>query len=314
MGLEWEKRGHIYTADWGGMSYGKARAFISLPDRIRCYPICYQPRDAAGMTLALSYALDLDPKEPHKILVPPRESILPLGGYGTFDEFGIMAECAVVHGNDVYLYYDGWTRCTSVPYNWAIGLAISHDGGESFEKVGLGPVVGATLHEPFLQASPTVQIAGDGLWHMWYLSGTSWISAGSGYESRYVIMHATSTNGIDWARSSRPTLPTVLEDECQAGATVFWHDDRYHMIFSYRHGADFRKAGRGYRLGYAHSADLERWIRDDAALILRGPSSGWDSDMQCYPTVLQYDGRVFLFYNGNNCGQTGFGYAELVSS
>jgi hypothetical protein len=40
-------------------------------------------------------------------------------------------------------------------------------------------------------------------------------------------------------------------------------------------------------------------------------STGWDSEMICYPAVITVKGRTFLFYNGNNNGETGFGVAEL---
>jgi hypothetical protein len=33
--------------------------------------------------------------------------------------------------------------------------------------------------------------------------------------------------------------------------------------------------------------------------------------MIAYACVVRYKERVYLFYNGNNLGATGFGYAEL---
>ena len=34
--------------------------------------------------------------------------------------------------------------------------------------------------------------------------------------------------------------------------------------------------------------------------------------MLCYPALVNYGDRVYMFYNGNDYGKTGFGYAELV--
>jgi hypothetical protein len=34
--------------------------------------------------------------------------------------------------------------------------------------------------------------------------------------------------------------------------------------------------------------------------------------MVCYPAVVQVKGQTYLFYNGNNNGETGFGAAQLV--
>ena len=44
---------------------------------------------------------------------------------------------------------------------------------------------------------------------------------------------------------------------------------------------------------------------------LAGTAGEWDSDMQCYPHVAQWDGRVHLLYNGNEFGRFGFGAAVL---
>jgi hypothetical protein len=33
--------------------------------------------------------------------------------------------------------------------------------------------------------------------------------------------------------------------------------------------------------------------------------------MIAYASVLAHKGRTYMFYNGNNLGKTGFGYAEL---
>lgn len=312
MKLEWSRKAHIYKAGVVGLTHGKARAFLLLEDRIRTYPICYQAKNGDGLTVSQSYRLDLERDKPETIVSSSDEPILQLGQLGTFDEHGIMAECAVYNDGTVYMYYDGWSRCSSVPYNWAIGLALSKDQGITFEKVGPGPIVGPTADEPFLQASPTVLIDERGVWHMWYLSGSEWRTAKSGFDNLYVIKHAVSLNGIDWERNGRAILPVVLDEECQAGATVFRLRDRYHMIFSYRYGSDFRNGQRGYRLGYAYSDDLEIWARNDALLSIEAPDTSWDSEMMCYPSVLESGGRHLLFYSGNDFGREGFGYAELA--
>jgi hypothetical protein len=37
--------------------------------------------------------------------------------------------------------------------------------------------------------------------------------------------------------------------------------------------------------------------------------AGWDSEMFCYPIVIEYKGQNYMFYNGNNYGRDGFKYA-----
>ena len=49
---------------------------------------------------------------------------------------------------------------------------------------------------------------------------------------------------------------------------------------------------------------------DDQVGIDVSPS-GWDSEMIEYSSIWRHAGRTYLFYNGNNCGETGFGCAVL---
>jgi hypothetical protein len=72
-----------------------------------------------------------------------------------------------------------------------------------------------------------------------------------------------------------------------------------------------RSHSRPYRIGYAESADGRRWERMDHRAGIAASASGWDSEMICYPAVIDAGGRRLLFYNGNRHGATGFGVAVL---
>jgi hypothetical protein len=85
------------------------------------------------------------------------------------------------------------------------------------------------------------------------------------------------------------------------------------MWYCYRGSIGFRAAGETYRIGYASSKDLQTWERSDSNAGISVSEAGWDSQMVCYPEVVQVDGRVLLFYNGNGFGEGGFGYAVLES-
>ena len=50
------------------------------------------------------------------------------------------------------------------------------------------------------------------------------------------------------------------------------------------------------------------WDIEDLNVLPRS-EEGWDSDMTAYPYVVVHEGRKFMFYNGNNFGKTGVGYA-----
>lgn len=240
--------------------------------------------------------------------------VLPLGGPGSFDQFGITPSSFVQRGGQMYAYYTGWTRMRSVPYTLAIGMAVSHDGGGAFEKLGEGPIMAVSVTEPFFLSGPIVHLI-EQRWHMWYLTGLGWLPDEKTYEPVYQIAHATSEDGITWVRNGKPVIPALTENECQASLALFLQGRTWHCLFAYRQPTGFRTGkARSYRLGYASSIDLETWVRDDSMCGIDVSQSGWDSQMICYPQVLQIDGRTLLFYCGNDFGREGFGIAEMLTN
>jgi sucrose-6-phosphate hydrolase SacC (GH32 family) len=245
------------------------------------------------------------------------KTVIPLGELGCFDEHGIFPMSVLRYGDVVYGYTCGWSRRVSVSVDTAIGLAVSRDDGLTFQRIGDGPVIAASLHEPYLVGDSFVLVV-DGRFHMWYIFGTGWrrYTPDSAPDRTYKIGHATSSDGINWTKEdARQIIPDILgPDESQALPTVIRIGERHHMFFCYRESFDFRIGkGRGYRIGHAWSDDLCNWTRDDDYLLLRGTPGEWDSDMQCYPNVFECDGEIYLLYNGNEFGRFGFGLAILKS-
>src|SRR6267378_1231744 len=309
----WDKKGLIFVPDgryeWM-QSYAQNPSVLILGDRLRIYFTCRPNRDSTGNFASLTTFVDVDKRNPGDILRVHDRPVIPLGGLGAFDQFGVMPGSVLRVADEVWLYYVGWSRCLGVPYNHAIGLAISRDGGTVFQRLGEGPIIGQSLKEPFIQNSPFVTRYED-TYHMWYSTGTRWIENDGRKESIYVIVHATSADGIEWRREATPCIPFRVADECQTNPSVIECEGRYHMWFCYRWGVDFRNAERGYRIGYAWSSDLQTWHRDDEIGALGPSGEGWDAQMVCYPRVVRTDGTTYMFYSGNYFGRDGFGYAEL---
>ena len=242
-------------------------------------------------------------------------TVIALGGLGCFDEHGIFPMNILRVGKEVYGYTCGWSRRVSVSVDTAIGLAISRDDGLTFQRIGDGPVLAASLREPCLVGDGFVKQIG-GTFHMWYIFGTGWkrYAPGAVPDRTYKIGHAVSKDGVQWHKEeARHIIPDALgPDESQALPTVIEISGRHHMFFCYRQSFDFRtNRDRGYRIGHAWSDDLQHWTRDDDDPHLPIPAGEWDSDMQCYPNVFECDGRVYLLYNGNLFGRHGFGLAVL---
>jgi predicted GH43/DUF377 family glycosyl hydrolase len=312
--FNWRKGGIIFAPnlshDWM-YSHAQVPYTLVFDDRIRAYFSTRKKMDAQGQYVSQSGYVDFSRTKFPQILHVSSTPILKLGDTGEFDEFGSMAGSVIRHEDKYYLYYCGWSRGYSVPYTWAIGLAVSEDG-VNFRKEGKGPLLGPTLREPYLQACPIVYKIAENNWLMFYLSGIKWIKQNGKLDSQYVLMRAWSSDGINWVRESETIIPPMVEDECQTSASIIQRNGIYHMFFSYRHGTRFRnEKSRGYRIGYASSPDLVTWTRDDGVAGLEPSSSGWDSEMVAYPHLFSIGGRLIMLYCGNDFGKAGFGFAEM---
>lgn len=310
LGMIFSPREHKLAKDFVG--FAQSPQTLVLPDCVRIY---FSTRLLDGDKF-LSHVQYVDmARDLSRILDVSHHEVLPLGESGCFDEHGIFPLHVVPYKSKVYGYTTGWTRRVSVPAESGIGLVISDDDGKTFQRYGSGgPVMMASLHEPFLVADAFVREYNKIL-HMWYIHGTAWIKKDNQTppERIYKIAHATSHDGIEWKREGRLIIPDSFDHECQALPTILKIDSRYHMYFCYRHTFDFRTdPTKAYRIGYAYSDDLVNWVRaDDQAGITTSPSD-WDGDMMCYPHIFECDGAVYLLYNGNEFGKHGFGAAKLV--
>jgi predicted GH43/DUF377 family glycosyl hydrolase len=312
----WKKLGRVFVPQevigrpWL-KEFAQAPSTLLFDDVVRVYFSCRPAADAQGQYVSYSAYVDLDRADLFRILQVSEQPILSLGGLGEFDEFGTYPVSVIRHGDEVRAYYAGWTRCESVPFNVAIGMATSHDQGKTFIKAGPGPVLPYSVDEPFVLSGPKIRRFGD-LWYLWYIAGRKWKMVDGRAEPVYKIRMATSTDGIHWSRLNRDLIESrVEEDEAQASPDVFHANGKYHMFFCYRYGDNFRGKERGYRIGYAHSMNLLDWVRDDAKAGIDVSQSGWDAEMISYPHVFDLDGRTYMAYLGNQVGRHGFGLAVL---
>ena len=311
--MKWKKLGQIFDPtkvedrNWC-KQFAQCTTALVFDDFVRVYFSCRPEREPDGHCVSYTSFLELDKKDLTKIIRIADKPILDLGELGTFDEFGVYPTCINRFDDKFYLYYAGWTRCVSTFANVAIGVAVSNDG-INFERLGKGPILTRSLHEPFVISGPKVREF-NGTLYMFYLAGEKWVRFNGKSEMIYKIRLATSQDKINWKRMNMNIISPVLEEnECQAGPDVFYRNGRYHMYFSYRYGLDFRNNDRGYRIGYAYSTDLLNWVRADAGIELS--QEGWDSKDMHYPHVFKIGDQHYMLYNGNEFGRYGFGLAIL---
>lgn len=318
--MRWRKVGKLFDPRRhrlpdGCAEFAQSPQALVFDDYVRVYFSTRQRDEASGKFLSRVAFADFD-KDFRSVRRVSERSVLPLGALGSFDEHGIFPFSPLRHEGRVMAYTCGWSRRVSVSVETGVGLVFSDDNGETFTRRGLGgPILGASLKEPFLVGDAFVRVFDD-RFHMWYMFGTEWkaFEDADQPERIYKIGHALSEDGVTWQkREGEAIIPDRLaSDESQALPTVIEIDGRYHMYFCYRHSSDFRvNASRGYRIGHASSDDLRHWRRDDEELGIGLSPSGWDSQMMCYPHVFASDDRIYMLYNGNEFGRDGFGLAVL---
>lgn len=304
--MTWNDRRFIYgpSGEGGWMnSHAQVPTVLVKEDRLRVYLAVRESQQLSMITF-----VDLDRRDPTRVLYVHDQPILPLGKQGAFDEFGVMPSCVLEHGGMVYLYTTGWSRGTTVPYVNSIGLAVSADGGVTFERPFEGPLLGRSPFDPYSGNCPYVLHHG-GLWRMWYGSGTSWVEVDGRPEHVYVIKEARSLDGIAWQATGVACLAPAHDEEATTRPSVLVRDGAWHMWFCYRDSRGYREGKGGYRIGYAHSVDGINWRRRDTQPVIEGGGDGWDGQMQAYPCVVELDGQLLMFYNGNDFGRAGFGFA-----
>jgi len=318
--FSWKKLGHIYNPcddanrpHWR-WNFAQGVNTLLLNEMVRVYFCCREKPNELGQTISRVCYADLDRADITRVVRVAENPVLDVGELGCFDEYGIYPFSVVARENKVYGYYGGITRCESVPFNAAIGGAVSLDSGDSFVKMGEGPVISYSQDEPFVIASPKVRLWGD-KWYIFYSAGRAWTKIDDRPEIYYKLRMATSFDGVNWSKCGKDIIEDKLgSTEAQACGDVLYKNGKYHMFFCYRANQDFRRnPAHSYRIGYASSTDLLTWNRDDskAGIDISPDKNDFDHEMVAYPHVFEVDSQIYMVYLGNEVGKYGFGIAKL---
>ncbi|AEI14065.1 hypothetical protein Flexsi_0377 [Flexistipes sinusarabici DSM 4947] len=236
----WRKLGRIYTvskhSDWEWSHTHKPTPFLVDENTLRIY---FGVRDKSNRTRTTF--IDVNPENPLEIIYEHHKPVLDLGPLGAFDDLGANVSCVLKNEkSEVIMYYYGWNTSTSVPARNSIGIAKSLDGGLTFEKMFVGPIMDRTKYEPYFTTAPFVLFK-DGVYQMWYTSGTEWKLINDKPEICYHIKYATSKDGIEWKRENQSCIIPQNEYEITARGSVIKEDEIYKMWYSKRSIKNFRE-------------------------------------------------------------------------
>jgi predicted GH43/DUF377 family glycosyl hydrolase len=295
--VSWNKLGHVYVPD-GSLPTARSYAANPVAEHLEgdLFRIYFSSRDEKNRS-SVGF-IEIDIKRPNKVLRVAQEPVLTPGELAMFDDSGASIGCIVKTGSKRYLYYMGWHLTVTVPWQNALGLAISEAPNQPFQRFARFPVVPLNETDPYTISYPWVSVE-DGKFRMWYGSNIAWGSAKE--DMRHLIKYAESDDGVRWRRNNQIAIDFAGPEEyaiCKP--CVVKDDDCYKMWFCAR--------GKAYRIYYAESHDGITWRRQIGP-DLSVSETGWDSEMVEYPFVFDYDGSRYMLYSGNKFGQTGFGLA-----
>lgn len=301
MNSRWIKKGLLFVpesdADWL-----HSHAALPVVDQTEGgYRVYFSSRDTRGRAQVGFFETGLKLDHVTRVSEHP---LIGLGPLGAFDDSGVTTSWIVNHDNKKFHYYSGWNLGVSVPFYFFVGLAISEDGGETYQRVSPSPILERNEIDPYLTASPCVLVE-DGRWRMWYVSGTGWEMKNERPQHRYHIKYAESNDGVRWKREGFVCIDYKSDEEYAISRPCVVRDgDLYRMWYASR--------GNSYRIGYAESEDGLNWTRKDEQSGIDVSETGWDSEMVAYPYVFVHEGDYYMLYNGNDYGRTGIGLAVLA--
>src|ERR1017187_1524856 len=144
--MKWKKLGNIfnpinYQLANNCIEFAQSPQTLVFDNFVRIYFSTREKDEKNGKYLSHISFVDMDKSY---------KNVIKLGNLGCFDEHGIFPINVLRDKDKILAYTCGWSRRVSVSVETSTGLAISNDNGLTFQKVGDGPVLSSSLHEPFL--------------------------------------------------------------------------------------------------------------------------------------------------------------------
>ena len=153
------------------------------------------------------------------------DPILDLGKIGAFDDSGANVCSVLRHKLTIYVLY--WMNpSTTLHTRNSIGLAVSEDEGRTFIRLYDGSILDRNKEEPCYTGAVDV-IKHDGIFKMWYTSGSEWKIINNKPEIYYHIKYEESNDGIDWVRNNVFCIKPDHEFEATARPSVIYRDGKF---------------------------------------------------------------------------------------
>ena len=305
--MHWEKRGLIYCvkgdeSDWKNNSFLTPQPYLLNEEIIRVYG-SFRDKDGVGR---IGY-IDVEAENPSKVVKVSSNPVLDIGRAGCFDDNGVILGDVFDFEDKVYMYYVGFQHVQKAKFYAFSGLAISADKGETFTRVKNTPILDRAEEGLFGRCVHTVIYdESRKIFRVWYSVIFDWTYINEIPYPTYDIKYIESQDGIHFAEEGIQCVK-CNSNEYRIGRP------KVRVLpngkFEMRYTSD--TYNKEYISGYAESDDGVNWERKDHLAWLTKSENGFDSEMACYPVVIEVAGKTYMFYDGNGMGLTGFGYAVM---
>ncbi len=302
--MAWEKRGLVYCPNgasaWIDNTALTPEPFLLNEDVIRIY--C-SFRDKSGVG-RIGF-VDVEAQNPKNVLRISKEPALDIGKKGCFDDNGMILGAVLRVGSRIYMYYVAFQIPQKVKFLAFSGLAVSEDGGESFHRVQETPVLDRSAEGVFGRCLHSV-LYEKGVFRIYYSVIYDWEMISGIPYPRYDIKYAESKDGVNFPKDGVSCVQCVGNEYRIGRPKVYRTQGGYEMYYT------LDTLDKEYKSGFATSSDGIYWQRHDELFPLQRSKDGFDSQMLCYPALLEVGSRKYMFYCGNGMGRDGFGVAEFV--
>ena len=299
----WQKLGQLYCPPPRG-NHPKLLTHAANPLPLHLsgntYRVFFSARDNSNRSSV--GAVDIDIVE-RRVLKVFDEPLFEHGPTGSFYADGVSIGNCYEVGGQRYMLFMGWQSPPGKHWRGDIGrLIVAPD--HSLELDSATPLIASDSIDPISLSYPWVIADNEQKFEMWYGSTLTW-DAGNG-EMIHVLNRATSKDGNTWRKHGLAVPYQIGCAQAFSRPTVLRDSTGLHMWFSYRSGK-----GETYRIGYAGNDDELSWKLNLMDCGIGVSATGWDSEMVAYPAVFRHHDQVYMLYNGNGFGLTGFGLAVL---
>jgi len=232
---------------------------------------------------------------------------------GFFDTDGAMPSQIYQTKSEYFLTYNGWNRLTGTPpyLNSSGRIKINLNKLNEFEFIfaeqnpflARGPDNPSSAVTPWIEKSTKNQM-------VYWIRTEKWTLVSGYYEPLYYIASGfIDKNGRCVMRCERIIEP-FYSDEVFSRPSIVAIGDKTIMAFCSRSIRDFRDGANSYKINFAIKNRIDRhgWRRIPVKF---NANLDWCNLQTSYPCLFSDGEKIYLAFNGNGFGKTGFGIIDV---